>query len=251
MILTGSQITQALVEEIKSWPYAIACWEGGSAANQRSDKFSDVDLVLAVEVEKSEVALEKIESFLKIHYSIIHRWRVPAPTWHGHAQCFYKLENTPPFFFLDIVVMEANAMQRFLEVERHGNPVVYFDRKNFVKAESAASEDFEKKKNERLKVIEASFPFFKDLVLKEVARKRPIDTMAFYRSLSNLLIELLGMKYRPFRYDFGLRYTHLDFPEDVQAKLEKILYVTDMEAVGEQVLKIEEMVYSIVEDLKK
>ncbi|MCC2679170.1 MAG: polymerase beta domain protein region [Pseudobdellovibrio sp.] len=251
MLLTGSQITQVLVEEIKSWSYSMACWEGGSAANKRNDQYSDVDLVLAVTAGKTEEALTKIEDLLNSKYKVTHKWRVPSPTWHGHGQCFYKLAGTPLFFFLDIVVMEEGAKQKFLETERHGHAVVYFDKNNFIKPETADTADFWKKQKDRLQTIEASFPFFKELVLKEAARKRPIDTMAFYRTMTNFLVELLGMKYRPYRYDFGLRYTHIDFPQDVQKMLEEMLYVNSVKEIESQVLKIEMKVNDLISELKK
>jgi len=251
MFSTGSQITQLLVDEIKSWPFSIAGWEGGSAANKRSDEYSDVDLVIAVKTGKTEESLTKIEKKLNEKFNIINKWRVPSPTWHGHGQCFFMLADTPPYFFLDIVVMEEGAKQKFLETERHGHAVVFFDKENFIKLASADTKEFHVKRNERLNSIEASFPFFKQLVLKEITRKRPIDAMAFYRSLTNLLVELLGMKYRPFRYDFGLRYAHVDFPAKESLELERFLFVTGIEDMKTQVEYIEVKVNNLISQLKK
>lgn len=245
-----NQLSDVLIEEIKSWPFSIACWEGGSAANNRKDRFSDLDLVVAVETGKTDESFTQLEALLNKSYTVLNRWRVPPPTWHGHGQCFYKLADTPPFFFLDIVVMEENAANKFLEIERHGKPLIFFDKKNFITAETADTKDFHKKRSDRLHTIEASFPFFKELVLKEVARNRPVDAMAFYRTVTNFLIELLGMKYRPYRYDFGLRYTHIDFPQDVQNFLQEALYVRDISDIQAQVIKIENKISELISELK-
>jgi hypothetical protein len=50
------------------------------------------------------------------------------PTWHGHAQGFCRLQGTNEFAFIDVVVMNHGEGPRFNEVERHGNPVVLFDK---------------------------------------------------------------------------------------------------------------------------
>lgn len=239
MILSAAQVTKSLVDEIKSWPFSVACWEGGSAANKRSDQYSDLDLVICVEDGNTEEAFAKIQDALRRLSPIDQQWRVPEPTWHGHSQCFYKLADTPEYYFLDVVVMQEKATQKFLEKERHGTPVVHFDKKGFVQITSADTPEFWSKMEARRKAIEASFPFFKILIQKEIARKRPIDAMAFYRTWTNFLVELWGMKYRPLRYDFGLRYTHIDFPKDVQAELEKFCYVSSLSDIQNRLPEIE------------
>jgi hypothetical protein len=85
--------------------------------------------------------------------------------------------------------------------------------------------------------------------MKEVVRKRPLDAMAFYRSYTNLLIELYGLKYRPFRYDFGLRYLHNDLPQDIQRQLERICYPTDLTTLESNVPEIEKTVSGLMSEL--
>lgn len=250
MSFTREEITQSLTSEIKSWPFSIACWEGGSAANQRQDTFSDLDLVLSVENGNVKEAFQKFEKNLIQISSIDHTWRVPEPTWHGHSQRFYKLHDGPKHFFLDVVIMEEKAQQRFLEKERHGNPIVYFDKKNFVRIDSADTKEFHDKRTMRMNTIQESYPFFKILVEKEILRNRPVDAMAFYRSLTNLLIELMGMKYRPFRYDFGLRYIQTDFPPVEHQQIQEFLYPHDLNAIKIFLPLIDEKIQKIFKELK-
>jgi hypothetical protein len=249
MFFTRQQITKTLIDEIQTWDFTIAAWEGGSAANQRQDSFSDLDLVLAVENEKTKEAFQKIEKLLSKISPIDHIWRVPEPTWHGHGQRFYKLHDGPEFFFLDVVIMEEKAKQRFLEKERHGTPVIYFDKKNFIQVESAHTQEFNEKRSARLRTIKDSYPFFKILVEKEIRRNRPLDAMAFYRSLTNLLIEIQGMKFRPYRYDFGLRYIHVDFPLAEQKQLQQILYPSDLNSIQNLLPIIDEKMRSLFQEL--
>jgi hypothetical protein len=250
MTLSRHQITTSLVDDIQSWPFSIACWEGGSAANQLTDPYSDLDLVICVENGKTEEAFSRIQNQLGSLSKIDHIWRVPAPTWHGHGQCFFKLSHTPEHFFLDIVVMEEKATQKFLEKERHGTPVVYFDKKNFVQIKSADTAEFRSKRDQRFESIKASFPFIKTLVQKEIARKRPIDALAFYRSFVSFYVELLGMKHRPFRYDFGLRYAYFDFPTEIQTELEKFNFVANLNEIERRLPEVESQIQQLLSELK-
>ena len=54
--------------------------------------------------------------------------RLPEPTWHGHSQVFVRLADAPEHLVVDLVVLHRSVTERFLERERHGVPVVYFDR---------------------------------------------------------------------------------------------------------------------------
>lgn len=235
----------ALISALRSLPYAVAAWEGGSAANRRADELSDLDLVLVVRDGHVEDAFREIETRLG---PVAHRWRVPAPTWHGHAQCFYKLDDGRPFYFLDVVVMTENAANRFLEPERHGTPVVHFDPAGWIAAGtvSADTPDFRAARARRRATLASSLPFFFILVRKEIARRRPVEAMAFFRHLQNALAELLGMKYRPLRYDFGLRYAHVDFPAEDRRWLERVLYVADLGAIEALLPELETKIGSLL-----
>src|SRR5688572_27295875 len=140
MDISRQHITQNLVDTIRALPYSVACWEGGSAATGTLDKYSDLDLVICVENSRVENCFSEVEKSLNAISRISHVWRITEPTWNGHSQCLYQLEGTPDYFFLDIVIMQESKGQRFSEVERHGKPVVFFDKKNFVKESSADPE---------------------------------------------------------------------------------------------------------------
>lgn len=58
----------------------------------------------------------------------------------------------------------------------------------------------------RLTELMDSLPFRTILVEKELVRNHPLDALAFYQGLDRMLIELLGLKFRPPRFDFGPRY---------------------------------------------
>lgn len=250
--MPNRSIAQTLIQNLKASDAVLAIWEGGSAANKRSDAFSDLDLVVVAEHGRVEEVFRTAEKTLAALRPLRHVWRVPTPTWHGHEQCFYKLDDADPYFFIDLVVMTPDAKQKFLEPERHGTPVMHLDRIGFIDQGTATAdtEEFRERRRARRRALADAFPFYLMLVRKEIQRGRAIDAMAFYRHLQNTLIELLGMKYRPLRYDFGLRYTENDFPPDETALLRRLLYPADLAAIGQDLPLLEAQVETLLAELQ-
>lgn len=246
MDLNRHSLLDFFVRKAQTWPSYLACWEGGAAANNRVDQFSDLDLIFCVEDDAVEESFRKIESSLSTICQIKHHYRVPEPTWSGHSQCYYQVVGMPEYFFIDVVVIKKTATNMPLEIERHGTPVVHFDKLGIVKTLSVDKKEFQKRMRERLKAIESSFPIYKAIVIKELHRQRALDALAFYRILSGFHVELTGMKYRPFHYDFGLRYAHVELPEEIQDELSEFSYVIDIDDVRRKleplIIRIEDLV---------
>lgn len=104
-------------------------WEGGSAATGYLDEYSDFDLGLICDDKKVEETFAKIEKYLTQNYGIKTKFRMPEPSWHGHSQCFYLLENTPEYFYVDLLIEKLSSGNRFMESDRHGKSIVWFDKK--------------------------------------------------------------------------------------------------------------------------
>lgn len=244
--MSRQSLLDFLIKKAQTWPFCVACWEGGAAANNRVDRFSDLDLIFCVEDDAVEESFQKIEFNLSSMCQIKHHYRVPEPTWSGHSQSYYQVAGMPDYFFIDAVVIKKTAGNKPLETERHGTPVVYFDKLGLVKTSSVNKEKFQQRMHDRLKTIESSFPIYKAIVTKELHRQRALDALAFYRILSGFHVELTGMKYRPFHYDFGLRYAHIEFPAEIQNELSKFSYVIDIDDIRKKLeplsLRIEDLV---------
>ena len=86
--------------------------------------------------------------------------------------------------------------------------------------------------------------------MKEILRERSIDAWAFYRHLLNSLVEVYGMEYRPFRYDFGLRYTKADFPADIYNRIEKLCYVAGVHEMRDNLGIIEANFLDVVSKIE-
>jgi predicted nucleotidyltransferase len=222
-----------LHRELQSRPWVLAAWEGGSAAFGRADEFSDLDLQVLVDDGSTEAALDLVEDVLVTLGGISHRHRLAEPTSHGHTQVFYRLEEGAPYFLLDLVVLERSRPGRLLERERHGEPIVLFDRTGEVHAVPIDAVEHEQVLAARLRRLRETVPLFADFPDKELRRGNVAGAVAMYHAfLLRPLTELLLMLHCPERFDFGLRYVAFDLPKDDAARLERLWLAGDGDAVA-------------------
>ena len=229
----------------------ITAWEGGSLATGYFDEYSDLDLAVISEDDAIDEIFAKVETYLKDNYGIKHKFRIPEPNWHGHSQCFYIIDNCPETFYVDFLIEKESAGNRFLESDRHGNAVVWFDKKGYIDGTPTPEEVIRKKCQDQLKMVKTYLPFtFKD-VQKQIYRKNKIDAFALYISLVSRIVLLMNIKYRPAKHDFGMRYLHRDFPPEEQQLIEKLLYVKSLEELQANLLEIIEIYAQLVSDLQE
>ena len=75
-------------------------------------------------------------------------------------------------------------------------------------------------------------PVYRMLVEKELAREQPLEALAFIRRFC-ALIELLGIRHRPDRFDYGWRYVETELPEDARRLIERYAFVADKAACSD------------------
>lgn len=224
--VTRAAIIAGLEEACRAEEWLDAAWEGGSAAFGHDDALSDVDWVLVTARDRVEDAFRLVESRLTAMSPIEARWRLPDPTWHGHAQAFYRLRDAAADHFVDLVVMAPDGGDLFLAPERHGRPRVVFDRTGVSAPVPLDPGDLERENDGRRESIAVRHALLGVLPGKELRRGRPVDALGFYQSLTlRHLVELLRIVHDPARAAFGLRYLDRDLPADVRARLEPLLFV--------------------------
>lgn len=226
-------IIESVVAHLLPMPDVRACFEGGSAATGRLDEFSDIDLVIVAPLASADAAFDAVESALSPH-SIAHVWRIDPPPFPQTAQRFYFLADAPRFFAVDCVVASEGGVEPFLERERHGDPLVYFDRKSKIRARAADRTALAERRMKRWGQLQGSVPVFAMLVDKELARGRPLEAFGFYQGLLRALLEVLGIEHRPDRFDFNWRYVETQLPEDARALLARYAFVTDEQGLRER-----------------
>jgi hypothetical protein len=120
----------------------------------------------------------------------------------------------------------------FLERERHGEPIVWLDRRGTIMARPVDEAAMTMRRRHRLDQVRGMVPVYAMLVDKELARGHPLEALGFYQVLVKVLIELLGIRHRPERFDFGWRYVERELPADAQASIARHAYVGDADALA-------------------
>lgn len=254
MIDFKERVRNELVSSLQANPRALATWEGGSAANGTQDVCSDIDLVVVAR-ESIELLFEAIEEALGRVSSISYRYIEPKCFWPGCYQRIYFLEGAPQHFFVDVAVFletSGEVLSEFMQPERHGHPVIYFDKVGIVKLRASDPIALKSQHLKRLKEIEAAYPIFKLEVLKELDRGHSIDAFGFYfGAVLKPLVELMGILHRPFRYDFGLRYLHKTFPGADQKIIEQLLYIKDVQTLRERMAEADRLFGEVIHRVRQ
>ena len=225
------QVKDAIISVLRTRDDVAGCWEGGSAATGRLDEFSDIDLVVVAPLASADAIFAAIEHAIAGVDQISHRWHVDPPPFKDTAQRFYFLAGAPRFFAIDCLIVAESGVAQFLERERHGVPQVEFDRTAQIAALPLDRPAFEVRRSQRLAQLRGAVPIFRMLVEKELARNHPLEAFGFHQVLLRALIELLGMQYRPDRFDFGWRYVETELPDDARRLIERYAFVGDTAAL--------------------
>ncbi len=222
------RIIETLAAALEAEPTVLAAWLGGSDATGRTDEFSDIDLQTVVEDDRVEETFALVEKTLSSLSPIALRHRIPEPTWHGHSQCFYRLRDADPHHFVDFVPVKRSAEDRFLEPERHGEPVVLFDREGLLAPTKLDRVALRDRMEKRLAALREMFLLFQPLAIRAVARGHDAEAAYWYHNLGlKPLVELLRIRHCPDRFDFGLRYLDRDLPGHLREEIERLAYPAD------------------------
>ncbi len=229
----------------------ISAWEGGSAATGFLDEYSDLDLALIVKDDAIEETFELIEDYLDDRYGIKNKFRMPEPSWHGHSQIFCILENAPEFFYVDLLIEKESAENRFTESDRHGNSIIWFDKKNLIDSTPTPQDVVNEKCKHSYLLMKQYIPFTIIDIKKQIKRGNSIDALAIYNGFMNRFIMLLNIKYRPSKFDFGLRYTYRDLPENEVGFLESVMFVENLDDLQKKFSKVERKIKELLDVLDK
>ncbi|NEU75876.1 nucleotidyltransferase domain-containing protein [Hassallia byssoidea VB512170] len=236
------KILETLITALEPKDFVLAFWQGGSAAHGYTDEWSDLDIEVIVKDDEVQQTFDAVEEALQTISEISFNYRVPEPTWHGHSQTFYQLAEANPFLVIDFAVMKQSSRNDFLEVERHGNAVIAFDKANLVVPQNVNQSEHFSQMKERFTHQKKLFNFLQVFVKKEINRGHLAQAIVNYQSYTlRNLVELLGMLYRPYRYDFTIKYFNRDFPSEVVARVEPLFCITDLADLANKQQLAEEM----------
>ncbi|MCP5022720.1 MAG: hypothetical protein GY930_13220 [bacterium] len=219
--VSRAQIIDRLSEDLSQHEFILAAWMGGSDATGRTDELSDIDMQILCQDGQVDQTFAVIHAAAESFGPIVHRWRLPEPTWHGHSQELSRVAGAGIFSDLDLVVLQKSAKDRFLEFERHGDAQVLFDREGVIGRAPFDRTSHNKKMVRRLTSLRDQFPLCQAIVIKAIRRKLPVEACAAYLRMTLMpMVELLRMRFAPDLFDFGFRYLDRDLPEEWRSRVE-------------------------------
>jgi hypothetical protein len=228
-----------------------AAWLGGSDAFGRADELSDVDLQVDVDDGHVAATFAAVEAALAAASPIVARLVMPMPTWHGHAQRFYRLRDTSEFTAVDVAVFERSDPRRYYnQTERHGSPLVLFDRSGVLRP--AALDPAELRATLALAVagIRERMAFTLPQVAKDIRRGDALAALdSWHRYVLAPLVTLYRVRHAPARHDFGARYTRHDLPPEVQGTLGELSFVADLDDLAAKLPRAERLLGELLDEL--
>jgi hypothetical protein len=226
--LTRNNIIQTLVNALQPLDYVHAFWEGGAAAFNRIDEWSDIDLYLVVDDTKIDETFLAVEEAIKSLSHVELKYEIPQTAWPGVSQAFYRLKDTSKYLLLDIAVLKISSTEKFLEPKIHGNVVFFFNKSSKVQHPSFDEDALILKLQERLERLKVRFDMFNIFVQKEINRGNYLEAVDSYHTLTlATLVEVLRIKHNPFHHDFKMRYIHYEIPSKITRKLEHLYFAKD------------------------
>jgi hypothetical protein len=229
MSVTREAVLEQLRRRLEPEDWILAMWEGGSAAFDRTDDWSDIDLQIVAVDDRVDEVLPLIKLAAEELSPISLEFELPQPTWHGHIQAFYQLRDAGEFLLLDLVAMKQSSERKFLQPERHGNPVVHFDKAGIVVPAPIDPDEWQDRIAGRLNRLRVVFPLFQSMITKEINRGNGAEAVAFYHGYTlRPLVELLRIRYEPFKHDFHTHYVQYDVPLSSYKELDELFFVRDL-----------------------
>jgi hypothetical protein len=249
--LTRQEIITALIQGLEPLDYVNAMWEGGSAAFDRLDQWSDIDLQFDVADDQVEETFQAVQGVLEQLSPIDLLYRTPALPWPGIFQIFYRLSRGGPYLLIDTAVIQHSAADKLLEEPLHGKAVFYFDKIGVAQQAEFDWAALRERLGKRVASLRTTFDLYQCMVTKEVYRQHPLDALMFYNSCTlRPLIEALRILHTPARHGFGIHYAYVDLPAEVSRRLEELYFVHDLEDISRKRAAAETWFYETLEQIK-
>lgn len=226
------RITDALCIALQPLPNVLAGWEGGSAAFDLVDEYSDIDLNFLLDdaalvdpfYALVESALETVSPIAAVHFEPPGR--------------YFKLMDAGEFLLVDVCVFQTGDLSECLDIERHGRIRPLFDKGQWLSGDTSGAVSQVASRAERRDDLEAWFSVSQNFVRKAIIRGHEVEALAaFWGYTLKPLVELLRMRYCPTRWDFGMRYLQRDLPGPVYDELRDIMFVGESDDLAEHLAK--------------
>ena len=232
------QIIDSMIDALKPLDYVHAFWEGGAAAHDRVDEWSDIDAYLLVDDSRVADAFVAVEKALESLSPIKQKYAVSQNPWPGVSQAFYSLKAASQYLLIDLAILTVSSPQKFLEPEIHGKAIFYFNKTGLIEAPRFNKHEFDSKMKERSRILKERFSMFNNFVQKEINRGNSLEALEYYRTIVVAsLVEALRIKYYPAHYDFRMRYVQYELPFEIVERLGNLCFVNGKEDLQKKYLQ--------------
>ena len=217
------RISAAVCRALEPFPDVLAGWEGGSAAFDLIDTYSDIDLFFLVNDGASHDPLyAAVEDALRGLSPIV------ASHYVGRGR-YYQLEQAGEYLLVDLCLLRVGEPDHYLDIERHGHVRPLFDKGDWLRVRRGDLAGVEIKRVQRCRELQAWFALSQGFVRKAIRRGRHAEALATYWAATlKPLADLLRMVYCPARWDFGMRYMDRDLPPEVYRRFCELMFVQDL-----------------------
>src|SRR5688572_2088734 len=195
-MLDRLELRNALHDRLVRCDDVLAMWEAGSAAFDRADERSDLDIGLLVREDSLGRVWEAVERGLEDAGGFSIRWENPVHIFKGMTQRVYRPTRARRWLDLDIGIFEESADDLYLQPQRHGRATILFDRSDGQRTSQAAFDEaaHARRMSEALHQEIMRWNLYRDFVAKEIARGRTIDAFGFYLAFAvRPVVTVLGM----------------------------------------------------------
>lgn len=226
-------ILGALAAALEPLPFVDAMWEGGAAAFDRLDEWSDLDLYIVAADDRVPETFRAVEEALSRLSPIRQKYEPAWPPESGIAQAFYRLEDASEFLLVDLAVLKRSAPDKFLEPELHGRALFAFNKGDGVKAPPFDANGFAEKLVTRRDRFVERIEIFGPFLTKELNRGNWLGALdAYRRIIVDPLVEVLRMRYHPAHSSFSIRYVYYELPPEVVRRIENLAFVRTPEELA-------------------
>lgn len=233
------QLMMELIPELEKAPQILALYQCGSAAFDRMDEWSDIDLILLAQDGTIPEVFRAVDRAVSARHRLKATLGETEAGWPGVWQKTYLLADESPYHLFEVAVIQADAATTFTEPEIHGDVRIFFDKVGFTHKRAVDLKDFAQRMRRRFEHLAVRTTIYQILPKKELHRGNLMEAHAFYyQYLLMPYLEMLRMLHDPFRFNFGARYVHYDLPPEEIAALQRLFFVPDADALRECVQEV-------------
>lgn len=218
-----------LREQAESDPDLRVVWIGGSAATGGWDEWSDLDVDLLCTPGETTAVYDRLLKQTRGTFDVDHVWELPLTAWPDGRQCFVNHQHRPgaleePTRIVDLHFSDLSDQRRFLDVRRHGTPIVPFDPDGQLVLQPDDQSELEAAAAEAVDQARQRRATAEWLVNRAIARGQlPEATELYLRFALGVVVRLLRVRHCPWRHDFGLRYLRTDLPTEAADRVSALL----------------------------